>query len=85
MSNCELYGAAVVGQSGGPTSAINASLAGVIKACIEDKKHIDVLYGMENGIEGFLNEKLINLSGLFTLENGEADTQNKPCKKIEKS
>lgn len=75
MSNCELYGAAVVGQSGGPTSAINASLAGVIKACIEDKKHIDVLYGMENGIEGFLNEKLINLSGLFTLENGEADTQ----------
>lgn len=35
---------AIVAQSGGPTTAINASLAGVIKGCLESHE-IDVLYG----------------------------------------
>ena len=56
---------AVVGQSGGPTSAINATLAGVIKGCLEENC-IDKVYGMRNGIEGFLEEKLTDLEPYFT-------------------
>ena len=58
-----LKGNAVVGQSGGPTSAINATLSGVIKgAALNDS--IDKLYGMIKGIEGFLEENIIDLSYL---------------------
>ena len=46
---------AVVGQSGGPTAAINATLAGVIAGCRASGK-INKLYGMRNGIEGFEKE-----------------------------
>lgn len=56
---------AVVGQSGGPTAAINASLAGVISASLESK-YIGKLYGMANGIDGMLCERLYDLSELFT-------------------
>lgn len=59
-----LFGNAVVGQSGGPTAAINATLAGVIKGAqgaISDGT-IEKIYGMRNGIEGFLREDLIDLS-----------------------
>ena len=59
---------ALVGQSGGPTAAINASLAGVIKACA-DSSAIDKIYGMVNGIEGFLKESLLDLS-----ENAKDDS-----------
>ncbi len=51
---------ALVGQSGGPTSVINSSLAGVIEACIRTDK-IENIYGMNYGIEGFMEEKLIDL------------------------
>ena len=44
---------AIVAQSGGPTTAINASLAGVIKGCLESHE-IDVLYGALNGVEGLM-------------------------------
>ena len=60
---------AVIGQSGGPTSAINATLAGVIKGCL-DEKSIDKVYGLRNGVEGFLAEKLTDLEAYF--ENREA-------------
>ena len=61
-----LHGNAVVGQSGGPTAAINATLAGVIRGVKEyGKGVIDTLYGMRNGIEGFLEERLINLTEYF--------------------
>ena len=65
-----LHGNAVVGQSGGPTAAINATLAGVIRGAIEAKGQgiIDTLYGMRNGIEGFLSENLVNLTELFANE-----------------
>ena len=55
-----LKGNAVVGQSGGPTAAINATLSGVIKGAYEGKRAgaIDKIYGMRNGIEGFLREDL---------------------------
>ena len=57
----------IVGQSGGPTCAINSSLAGVIKMALESDK-IDKVYGMVNGIEGFLNENIITLEK-FSDEN----------------
>lgn len=59
-----LQGNAVVGQSGGPTAAINATLAGVIRGA-KECDFIKTLYGMRNGIEGFLNENLINLTEVF--------------------
>jgi len=53
-------GNAVIGQSGGPTSVINSSLAGVIEAA-KSSKVIDSIYGMQYGIEGFMKEWLIDL------------------------
>lgn len=47
-------------QSGGPTSAINATLAGVIaQVMIQDE--IDIIYGGRGGIEGILQEQLVRL------------------------
>ena len=62
-----LHGNAVVGQSGGPTAAINATLSGVIKGALAAKEQgaINTLYGMRNGIEGFLKENLVDLFDVF--------------------
>ena len=49
----------IVGQSGGPTAVINSSIAGVYKQA--KKMGVKKVYGMINGIEGFLNEDIINL------------------------
>ena len=59
---------AIVGQSGGPTAAINATLAGVIRGALSSKDDIGTLYGMTNGIKGFLREDMINLSEIFADE-----------------
>lgn len=53
---------AIVGQSGGPTAAINATLAGVIRGCHGKFSH---LYGMKSGMEGLLCEELVCLDYLF--------------------
>ena len=53
MKNC------IVAQSGGPTVAINASLAGVLD---EASHNYDNVYGSLNGILGILNDNIINLS-----------------------
>ena len=55
QSNC------MVAQSGGPTVAINASLAGVIAGVRQSGKY-DVCYGAINGILGILNERYLNLT-----------------------
>ena len=70
-------GAAVVGQSGGPTAAINATLAGVIRACLsrEANGKITSLYGMKNGIEGFLEDRLIDLFPPFLTPEGVPDEE----------
>ena len=62
-----LYGNAVVGQSGGPTAAINATLSGVIRGAFEAQKKgvIGTLYGMKNGVEGLLQERLVDLLSEF--------------------
>lgn len=51
----------MVAQSGGPTVAINASLAGVIAGVRQSGKY-DVCYGAINGILGILNERYLNLT-----------------------
>lgn len=51
----------LVAQSGGPTAAINASLAGVIKGCIASEKY-DTVYGSLNGILGILKDRVLNLT-----------------------
>jgi 6-phosphofructokinase len=53
-------GNAVIGQSGGPTSVINSSLAGVIEQCRKIGL-ADNLYGMNFGIKGLMEERLIDL------------------------
>ena len=50
---------AIVGQSGGPTSVINASLAGVLQAC--QKRGAEHIYGMRHGIEGLLSGQVVDL------------------------
>lgn len=49
-----------VAQSGGPTSAINASLVGVFKEALKTPE-IDAVFGSLNGIEGIINDNLIDL------------------------
>ena len=50
----------IVGQSGGPTAAINSSLAGVYRTAID--RGANKVYGMLHGVQGLLNEKYLDLS-----------------------
>ena len=54
---------ALIGQSGGPTSVINSSLAGAVEAALQAEE-INTIYGMRYGIEGFMENNLIDLGGL---------------------
>ena len=53
-----LVGAAVIGQSGGPSAVINASAYGVIKTALESDC-ITKVYGAHHGIVGILNDRLM--------------------------
>jgi 6-phosphofructokinase len=55
-----IKGNALIGQSGGPTSVINSSLAGVIEAA-KTTSFIKDIYGMQYGIEGFMQEWIYDL------------------------
>ena len=55
MKNC------LIAQSGGPTSVINSSVIGVFEKNLTYKKFDNVYAGI-NGIEGILNENIVNLS-----------------------
>ncbi len=55
-----LKGNAVIGQSGGPTSVINASAYGAIKTAL-DSGEIEHVYGALNGIKGILDDNLIDM------------------------
>ncbi|MDE5788801.1 MAG: 6-phosphofructokinase, partial [Clostridia bacterium] len=50
----------IVGQSGGPTSVINASLLGVFKTAKD--RGADIVYGMVHGIKGLLDKDVVDLS-----------------------
>lgn len=62
MKNC------FVAQSGGPTAAINASLAGVIKGVLEHSD-FDRIYGSLNGITGILEERYLDLTDIFNKDD----------------
>ena len=70
----KLIGAAIFGQSGGPSSVINSSAAGVF---VEALKHSDVItnvYGAAHGIKGILDEQFYdigqeNINELMLLKN----------------
>lgn len=53
-----------VAQSGGPTCAINSSLVGVFKEALKESS-IDAIFGSVNGIEGIINNHLIDLKTLI--------------------
>ena len=55
---------AVVGQSGGPTAVINASLYGTVHEALNREDEIGTVYGMINGIEGFLNDQVMDMAPL---------------------
>ena len=55
-----LRGNVVIGQSGGPSAVINASVCGAVQEVMLHNE-IDAIYGMAHGIQGFLQEDLIDL------------------------
>ena len=63
-----MRGNIVVGQSGGPTAVINSSVAGVYAAA--KKLGVKKIYGMVHGIEGFLQDNLIDLGEYLDDETG---------------
>ena len=56
----QLRGACIIGQSGGPSSAINASAYGAIKTALDSDAITQVL-GACNGIKGVLDDNLIDM------------------------
>jgi ATP-dependent phosphofructokinase / diphosphate-dependent phosphofructokinase len=50
----------IIGQSGGATAVINASLVGAVEAALAEER-IDGIYGMQYGVEGLLKEDIIDL------------------------
>ncbi len=63
-----MKGNIVVGQSGGPTAVINSSVAGVYAAA--KKLGVKKIYGMVHGIQGFLQDNLIDLGEYLDDETG---------------
>lgn len=60
MTECNV----LVAQSGGPTTVINSSLAGVIAGALADQK-VNKIYGARHGIVGVLKEDLVALDEVF--------------------
>ncbi len=54
----------IVGQSGGPTAVINASLYGVAYEALNREDSFGTVYGMINGVEGFLADHYIDMKSL---------------------
>jgi len=57
----ELVGNCLIGQSGGPTAVINASVAGVVAEALNHSS-IEEIYGSLNGVLGLLNEDFVDLA-----------------------
>ena len=55
----------IVGQSGGPTAVINSSLYGVVSEGLRHPEQIQHIYGMVNGIEGFLAGTVLDFATAF--------------------
>ncbi|MBE5890923.1 MAG: 6-phosphofructokinase [Lachnospiraceae bacterium] len=72
MKNC------FVAQSGGPTAAINSSLAGVIDA-VKASNQYDCIYGLLNGITGLFEDRYINLSEQFSTDKSIEQLKTTPA------
>ena len=57
----ELVGNCLIGQTGGPTAVVNASLAGVVAEAL-NHECIEEVYGSLNGVLGLLNEDFVDLA-----------------------
>ncbi|WP_317854009.1 6-phosphofructokinase [Chakrabartyella piscis] len=55
----------LVAQSGGPSAAINATLCGVVEKCLMDG-NVDKIYGAKHGIQGVLDDDLLELNGILS-------------------
>ena len=58
--NNELIGTCIIGQSGGPTAVINASIYGVIRTALDDP-HITRVYGAAHGIRGIIDDVIYDM------------------------
>lgn len=67
----------VVAQSGGPTAVINASLLGVYRAAREWAE-VETVYGSLNGIEGILDDNLVDLNELLASDEQQALLRQTP-------
>ena len=74
----KLTGNAVIGQSGGPTVAINATLSGVVRGC-KESDCVKKVYGALYGIEGLLNEKFCDLTELLKTEEDHRLLEQTPA------
>ena len=66
-----MKGNLVIGQSGGPTAVINASVAGIVSGAVKQGFDGEIL-GMVNGIEGLLNENFLDLKRFSDKDEKEA-------------
>lgn len=55
----------LIAQSGGPSTAINATVAGVVERCMTSDK-VDRIYGAVNGIKGVLNGNYVDLTQILS-------------------
>ena len=72
-------GNAIAGQSGGPTSVINSSLAGIVKAA-KDVGEITGVFGMRWGIEGFMAGDIVDLGAEDRFANVEYGVMVSLCR-----
>ena len=61
----------LIAQSGGPSAAINATVAGVVERCMTSDK-VDRIYGAVNGIKGVLNGNYVDLTEVLSLARAAA-------------
>ena len=61
-----MKGNVIVGQSGGPTAAINSSLAGVYRTAKD--RGANKVYGMLHGIQGLMQERYIDMADYIKTE-----------------
>jgi len=76
-----LRGACVIGQSGGPTSVINASAYGVIRTAL-DTDCITKVYGAAHGIKGVLADRLVDMGQEGAAERGAGPRGGGVCRPL---
>ena len=68
----------LIAQSGGPTAVINASLAGAVQAALKHPD-IDKIYGARYGLEGLINNRVIDVGKAFLREEAFEELKRTPA------